>query len=277
MNTTTTPRHSQTTLASFAYLQHWSTRLTQLARLARRENWDHVEHQADKRLPVLNTLVRRRFQRDAHRNRLEFANADDRSRCAFDTSLLTPADERLLGVLEYGPGPRGMQWQLDNFYVSGNRLLDRWFPALPRSVSRTNPEAPDFQPRTKAVRPGIVHLVDDHPERLPERWLAGRKRREAIQRLTARAERTIMLAGAHDHEPVPQRYRGRPQWLLPLRLPGQRAPLAMVVENNRSASLRTCLTLDMAYENARSLRRPGDCWLTRSRREAAGVAFRQAG
>ena len=62
---------------------------------------------------------------------------------------------------------------------------------------------------------------------------------------------------------IPQYYRGQIQLLLPLCLSNpQRADLALVVERHSTFyRAATCLTLDMAYNNARQIARPDRDWL----------------
>ena len=62
---------------------------------------------------------------------------------------------------------------------------------------------------------------------------------------------------------IPQFYRSGVQLLLPLCLSDpQRADLALVVERHETFyRAATCLTLDMAYNNARQLARPDRDWL----------------
>jgi len=62
---------------------------------------------------------------------------------------------------------------------------------------------------------------------------------------------------------IPQYYRGQIQLLLPLCLSNpQRADLALVVERHSTFYLAaTCLTLDMAYNNARQIAKPDRDWL----------------
>jgi hypothetical protein len=62
---------------------------------------------------------------------------------------------------------------------------------------------------------------------------------------------------------IPQYYRGKIQLLLPLCLTQPDvADLTLVVENHGAFYLAsTCLTLDMAYNNARQLARPDRDWL----------------
>ena len=62
---------------------------------------------------------------------------------------------------------------------------------------------------------------------------------------------------------IPQYYRGKVQLLLPLCLGSPNiAELALVVEDHGEFyRASTCLTLDMAYNNARQLARPDRDWL----------------
>lgn len=80
--------------------------------------------------------------------------------------------------------------------------------------------------------------------------------RGAIENARERVRRNYKAA-------VPQYYQGRVQLLLPLCLaaPGS-ADLALVVERLEGFYRgSTCLTLDMAYNNARQLARPDRDWL----------------
>lgn len=63
---------------------------------------------------------------------------------------------------------------------------------------------------------------------------------------------------------VPHYYQGRVQLLLPLCLTDpQKTDLALAVEIHKDFyRATTCLTLDMAYNNARQLAKPDQDWLT---------------
>ena len=62
---------------------------------------------------------------------------------------------------------------------------------------------------------------------------------------------------------IPQFYKGKLQLLLPLCLTSKaKADLALVVEKeNNIYRASTCLTLDMAVNNARLIAKPDDEWL----------------
>lgn len=61
-----------------------------------------------------------------------------------------------------------------------------------------------------------------------------------------------------------QFYDGRIQLLLPLCLTVDKPELALTIQReNGFYAARTCLTLDMAYNNARLICRPESSWIKR--------------
>lgn len=63
---------------------------------------------------------------------------------------------------------------------------------------------------------------------------------------------------------VPQFYGGRIQLLLPLCLTGDKPELALTIQREDGFyAARTCLTLEMAYNNARLICRPETSWIKR--------------
>lgn len=63
---------------------------------------------------------------------------------------------------------------------------------------------------------------------------------------------------------MPQFYGGRIQLLLPLCLTGDKPELALTIQREDGFyAARTCLTLDMAYNNARLICRPETSWIKR--------------
>ncbi len=114
----------------------------------------------------------------------------------------------------------------------------------------------------KDFRPNIDHIIVDNRDRFPALYrsmsdfaltslLDG-----AISKVKVRLRRNYKTA-------IPQYYNGRMQLLLPLCLGDPKtADLALAVEDrNGHYRASTCLTLDMAYNNARQLARPDKDWL----------------
>ena len=108
----------------------------------------------------------------------------------------------------------------------------------------------------------IEHIISDNKERFPEPYRSMPDHtlnillKGAIDSAKERVRRNYKTA-------IPHYYNNRIQLLLPLCFAEpNKADLAIVVENMGSAyRAATCLTLDMAYNNARQLVRPDTDWL----------------
>ncbi len=107
------------------------------------------------------------------------------------------------------------------------------------------------------------HLFRDNQDRLPEllrdnHTLAISAIQGAIEFLKEKVVRNYKIA-------IPHWYRGHIQLLLPLNLTSEHeADLALVAEKDQSAKLyriKTALTMDMAYMDARLITRPDRDWL----------------
>jgi hypothetical protein len=114
----------------------------------------------------------------------------------------------------------------------------------------------------KDFRENIEHIVEDNRDRFPEPYKTMDSYtlrtflRGAVDNAKDRARRNYKTA-------IPQFYQGRIQLLLPLCLSSaSQAEMALVVEDcDTFYRASTCLTLDMAYNNARQLARPDKDWL----------------
>ena len=107
------------------------------------------------------------------------------------------------------------------------------------------------------------HILDDerNKSRLPERFLTSDNMinilNGAIDTMKKRVSANYKLA-------IPQYYEGKIQLLLPLCLMSDNKPdvAIAVTKKNNSYQGHTCLTLDMAYNNARLIAKPESNWLS---------------
>ena len=115
----------------------------------------------------------------------------------------------------------------------------------------------------KDLRVNVGHIIQETPRnRFPEPYKSmgdfevGNVLRGVIEGARERVRRSYKTA-------VPQYYKRRSQLLLLLCLTNpQNADLALVVEiHDNFYRAATCLTLDMAYNNARQLAKPDRDWL----------------
>ena len=122
-----------------------------------------------------------------------------------------------------------------------------------------------FNPKLE-LRKDIDHIIDDNIERkrFPSH-LQGVDRNELRHKLNGLIEELKKKVKTNYKIAIPQYYDGKIQLLLPLYLtPGSPNPdlaLALYKLNDTTYKARTCLTLRMAYNNARLIVKPQSDWL----------------
>lgn len=176
---------------------------------------------------------------------------------------MTPNQETLYGSFETNRREEAQQpWFFKGWFRRGEWQLNT-FPELPDLAHYfDDPTSLVFDDR-KDVRTNIEHIIAETPrDRFPEPYKSMEDYalqtvlQGAIDNAKTRVRRSYKTA-------IPQYHRGRIQLLLPLCLSNpQQADLALVVERHETFyRAATCLTLDMAYNNARVLARPDRDWL----------------
>lgn len=114
------------------------------------------------------------------------------------------------------------------------------------------------------IFPQYPHIFGDAENflRIPE---AVRENPNKTMLFDGAVKRAKLMIDANYKTAVPQYYKGRIQLLIPICLVNESIPdLALVVNKNKAGSQylgHTCLTLDMAYNNARLIARPDSAWL----------------
>ena len=194
---------------------------------------------------------------------------DGKKYAAFNTGLLTPHYERIIGLfVEQDRQDRPQPWFLRGFFrESDYRLVV--FKRLPeRATYFDEPADLLYDPRLD-FRPQYEHIVVGRLDRFPNHLQTDERRRtealrQAIQHAVYRVEQNYKTA-------IPQFYwpsrgesdPGKLQLLLPLCLEDvSRADLALSIEKvGEVYRAATVLTLDMAYNNARLIARPDKEWL----------------
>jgi hypothetical protein len=148
-------------------------------------------------------------------------------------------------------------WFFKGWFPRGEWELTR-FPELPDLAHYFDDPSCLVYDARRDFRVNIEHTTSEtprerfpQPHRLLERYALQTVVNGAIDNARERVHRSYKTA-------IPQYYRGQIQILLPLPLnKPQGADLALVVERDSTFHrASTCLTLDMAYNNARQLARP---------------------
>lgn len=247
-------------LRDLVFIPRIDERLDELAALAEPEEWTWHSTPATRSKPVLLSYLLHTYKRLAEEGKIVVSC--DGTQLTFNTGLATPNQEPIFALANPNLLPDPQQpWHFHSWCRKGQAEL-RCFDTLPE-IARYygDPSELVFDVR-KELRVNIEHIVADNKARFPEPWrkvadfalltfLKG-----AIDNARERIQRDYKIA-------VPQCYRGRVQLLLPLCLwRPDRADVALVVQPyDTFYRACTCLTLDMAYSNARQLARPHRGWL----------------
>lgn len=245
----------------FAYVSALEDRLTKLADLAEAENWGEAAQDGHEQ-PVLHSYIHHTFIRVQDQDKIAYSPGKDKA--CFNTGLVTPNQEFIYAFfVPYDrPDSGSAQWFLKAFCRESDRSLSD-FDALPEMASYFDDPRELLYDSRCDLRVNYDHIIDEHRERFPE----------AYRSMSDSFQLQIAFKGAIDHAlkrvrrnyktAVPQYYQGRLQLLLPICMtkPAS-ADLALAVERHGDVyRAATCLTLDMAYSNARLLARPDMEWL----------------
>ncbi len=249
-------------LLDFAWIPSLEGRLQALASQAEPEDWRPQNASNSYPHPILRNYIMRTYTRLAEEQKIVFSVNQDRA--CFNTGLVTPNQEPLFAV--FGPNPNRDQgyppWMFLGWYRRGQRELNE-FQALPDLAHYFDDSSVLVLDTGKELRVNIEHIIEQTPrERFPREYRSQENFAlinmldGAISAAKDRVRRNYKVA-------IPQYYRGQVQLLLPLCLSDPRkADLALVLEIHQGYyRASTCLTLDMAYNNARQLVRPDRDWL----------------
>ena len=181
----------------------------------------------------------------------------------FNTGLYTPFYEPIYAYFDLNRNLDKQKWFLNGFYTSyqlGNiGVIER----PKRANYFSNPADLVFDTNCEII-PQYQHIFND-PEnflRIPELIRESPNKTMLFDGAVKRARHMI---DANYKTAVPQYYKGKIQLLVPICLVSENNPdLALVVSKNEMGNQylgHTCLTLDMAYNNARLIARPDSNWL----------------
>uniref|UniRef100_A0A7C4LR06 DUF3825 domain-containing protein n=1 Tax=Schlesneria paludicola TaxID=360056 RepID=A0A7C4LR06_9PLAN len=247
-------------LYELVFMPHTNEKLDELAGMAEPEEWDYRRTTTDHHKPILFNYLRYTYRRLAEEDKIVVA--DDGSAVAFNTGLVTPAQEPIFCYCTQNRLPdRPQSWHFHAWRRQGEYDLTR-FSALPDMAHYFDDPSGLVLDTRKELRVNVEHVISENRERFPEPYSTMPEYqlqtflKGAIDNAKQRVRRNYKTA-------IPQYYRGRIQLLLPLCLTApDAADLALVVDNHDTFyRAATCLTLDMAYNNARQLARPDREWL----------------
>lgn len=181
----------------------------------------------------------------------------------FNTGLYTEYYEPIYAYFSVNRIPDHQKWFLDGFYSSYSMSMIGITTFPERANYFSDPSALVFNTNCEII-PQYQHIFNDteNLQRIPQSIRDSSNKTLLFDGAIKRAKAMI---NANYKTAVPQYYKGKIQLLIPICLTNDCVPdLALVVSKNETGTQymgHTCLTLDMAYGNARLIARPESIWL----------------
>jgi hypothetical protein len=253
-------------LFSFAVFPNYNNAIKYLAEdLAEHEEWDNSDSQT-KTYSILKNYLEFTFKKLKQEGKVAYTT-DNKYAC-FNTGLVTTNLEDIFAFFEEYRNPRvgsTIPFCFKAFLKeSDNNILRHFSGNIPEIASFfEKPELLIFNPKCRLI-PDIDHIIQDNISRFPAH-LQGAGDGELRRQLIGSIDEVKKKVRTNYKIAVPQYYDRKIQLLLPLCLTaGSPHPdLALVVHklNENTYTARTCLTLKMAYNNARLIVKPQSNWL----------------
>ena len=252
-------------LFAFAYFSKFSESVAFLAEnlVDNDEKWEFSDMPVS-HYSILKNYLEHTFRKVKEEEKIAFTVGNQYA--CFNTGLITRNLETIYAFFEKNRLPSASSPYYFKAFLkeSDSQLLRAFRGNYPEMANYFHhPEDLIFNPNCRII-PQWDHIIEDNLERFPAHMQSLssteiRCRLEgAIGEIQKRVRTNYKLA-------VPQYYKGRIQLLLPLRLtPGSPNPdLALAIHkvSPDAYTARTCLTLKMAYNNARLIVKPQSDWL----------------
>ena len=247
-------------LFDWAYVPGWSYMINNLADMAEKEDWQYVNNPSDySDYPILENYVKYTFKRVSKERKIAFDKTD--SYCCFNTGLVTDMQDPIYIQFKENIG-EGTQFWMYNKLFSQSMPDAVQYSKLPEIASYFDDPTKLIYDYRKELIVNYPHIVSERKERFPnvcsgftdyqlQSLLAG-----CIKVTQDRVRRNYKIA-------IPQYYQENLQLLLPICLENpKKADLALVVQDFGTIyRASTCLTLEMAKNNARLISKPDKEWL----------------
>lgn len=253
-------------LFKFSYFPSFERHIDYLAnKLADKEPWDFLDSRI-KSNSILKNYLEFTFRKLMSDKKIVFKS--NNSYACFNTGLTTSNLEDIFAFFEKYKNPKpnfSTPFCFQGFFKkSDSRILKNFSSSFPEVANYFDrPELLIFNPKCDLI-PDLDHILNDNISRFPD-FLHSENEADLRRRLVGAIEEVKQKVRTNYKIAVPQYFDNKIQLLLPLCLtPGSSIPdLALVVYrlDEKTYSAKTCLTLKMAYSNARLIVKPQSNWL----------------
>jgi hypothetical protein len=243
-------------LYDFMYWMDYNKNIQALADMAITENWEYPDKKENF---ILKNYLKYTFAKLQDENKIISTD----SYVLFNTGLFTPLYDPIYIYGERNKNPDSHFYWYFKGFMTAYDLGEIGIYELPdRADYFSDPSQLIFDPTLK------INVQYDH-------ILRDAKNIERIQNITSNNIQSLLIGeidktrkrvAANYQLAIPQWFQNKIQSLLPLCLEdGIKPDIALVVTKSKNGKYyqgHTCLTLDMAYNNARLIAKPENNWLT---------------
>ncbi|MCG8386123.1 MAG: DUF3825 domain-containing protein [Cytophagales bacterium] len=242
------------------YIPEIEEKLDDLAEMAENENWDYQKTEDEHHLPILFNYIQYTYKRLAQEDKIVIS---ENGQClSWNTGLVTSNQEPIYAYCNTNRREEADQpWFFQGWKRKGEYDMTK-FSSLPEMAHYFDDPSILAMDARLELRTNIEHIVTHNKDRFPtpyntmDDYAIQTLIKGAIDNARERVKRNYKTA-------IPHFYREKVQLMLPLCLGNPNsADLALVIERHETFyRASTCLTLDMAYNNARQLAKPDRDWL----------------
>ena len=259
-------------LFQFAYIPAWYEQLYELSRMATPEPWRYIRPEYEMQnteTPILERYINQIFRRlaveynDAPPEEADYIIYRRNEFACFHTGLMTSTLKDIYMCFDRNKKSDTLkQWYFKGFAAEGSPWLKYVKPLPARPTFAARQWMTYYDPEWE-IRVNAAHILEDEenaarlPKAIRNAWNLPLLLETAVELARRKALTDWSIA-------VPQIFQSRLQYLLPIHLTNMERPdLAMALSIMDGYYIgHTCLTMEMAYQNARLLARPTAGWLT---------------
>lgn len=252
-------------LKRFAYVGNRETfdnRLLELTKIAEPENWYFSEKDGDQ-MSVIFYYIVHTFDRVFKQDKIV---VDENETVAFaNTGLLTNLGEEIYfsfsKSLTHDPEiPTSNYWFLRDFITENDRYFMTTGLEKPKLATYFSDYGELYFDPSLDISLNFEHIFGDRNERVPEE-LSVLPIEHARMIFNGFLEHTVKRIKRNNRIPVPQFYRDKIMFLIPVKILADRTIIIAVEKIGNQYLGNTTLTKNMAYNCARLLNKPESNWL----------------
>ena len=248
-------------ILKFAFFYAFDNSIGYLANMASEERWTFSDEPSKPNF-ILKNYLEYTYVKLEQENKIK--KSTNGQYAAFNTGLLTNKLEDIFAFFEKNRKQNQSEYYFKAFVKNSDTEFLKYFAGnnTPEQADYFfHPEFLIFNPKLP-IYPDYDHIIEDNKKRFPVEFQMFND--EYLKSIIEGSITTLIKKVRNNYKlAVPQYYDKKIQLLLPLSISGSSKPDLALVLNRSDDHYRasTCLTIKMAYGNARLIVKPESNWL----------------